>query len=246
MLADRESALQSSYLPIQKGLENELSVVKRYQVLTLETVKGASAFVRGAGRHGQFGSGGGGAAAAATSVGSGSGGRKYDCVTFDLGGVVIDSPIVMIMEHERELGLPPHTLNRLMQYSKAFSDLETGNCNLVQFCERFTAECVASGRLTSPPDALSKLNIRGLFERMERALTVRPHFIAAIQALKRAGYTVCALTNNWRWDWSPKATASSVGSSGGDKSTVAQSTAQYWRSVDQFYAQFDLVCVYVA
>ncbi len=33
---------------------------------------------------------------------------------FDLGGVLIDSPLVFIAEYEAELGLPKHTLNRLI------------------------------------------------------------------------------------------------------------------------------------
>jgi hypothetical protein len=94
---------------------------------------------------------------------------------------------------------------------------------------------VNSGQLSA--SACAALDIRSLFARMQHALTVRPHFVAAVRALRRAGLKVCALTNNWRWEWDektqpPTKTGSALSGAG---------AAQYWLSMDAFYSEFDVV-----
>ena len=81
---------------------------------------GAKKFASGAGRGGDFSefssssksSTTSPATLAASSTTPGSEERKFDAVVFDLGGVLIDSPLVFITEYEAELGLPQHTLNK--------------------------------------------------------------------------------------------------------------------------------------
>ena len=39
---------------------------------------------------------------------------SYEAVIFDLGGVVVGSPLHAIAAYERELGLPAHAVNRVV------------------------------------------------------------------------------------------------------------------------------------
>lgn len=94
---------------------------------------------------------------------------------------------------------------------------------------------MGSGQLSA--SACEALDIRALFQRMQHSLSVRPHFVAAIRALRRAGLKVCALTNNWRWEWGQQ---HSTGAGSGSALSGA-GAAQYWQSMDAFYAEFDVV-----
>src|SRR2546426_12776732 len=40
--------------------------------------------------------------------------RRVDAVIFDLGGVVMESPLAAIARYERDHGLPPNTINRVV------------------------------------------------------------------------------------------------------------------------------------
>jgi len=75
----------------------------------------------GVGRHGSFAAFGAGAVpagavspspspAATAPVASAT---RYRAVLFDLGGVVVDSPISIIEGYNQELGLPRHSLNKV-------------------------------------------------------------------------------------------------------------------------------------
>jgi hypothetical protein len=126
MLADRQSTIESSFLPLNAALKNELRITQ-LKLSAQDIQSGAAVFMKGAGRHGQFGAA---PEQKHTQKQSSAAQRAFDCVTFDLGGVIIDSPVVMISEYEKVLGLTPHTLNKLMAFSPAFADLETGRCSL--------------------------------------------------------------------------------------------------------------------
>lgn len=112
-------------------------------------------------------------------------------VIFDLGGVVLDSPLEAVAEYERRKGLPQDFLNRLivrMGSQGAWSRLETGKVSLEAFFESFDAEAASCG---------ARISSRELMEEIARFAQPRPVMIEAIRRLRRAGFRVAALTNNW-------------------------------------------------
>lgn len=128
-----------------------------------------------------------------------SGSRKYTCVIFDLGGVVLDSPIHVIARYERELltklqreqGNRP-SLNKLFAASIHFQRLERGEYkNFTDFTCGFDTECRENWNL--PVDT------KEIFTRINQ-VEPRKVMVEAIQKLRQNGYTVGAITNNWQPD----------------------------------------------
>lgn len=112
-------------------------------------------------------------------------------VIFDLGGVVLDSPLEAIADYERRKGLPPDFLNRLivrLGSQGAWSRLETGKVSLEAFFEAFDAEAASCG---------ASISSRELMDEIARYAQPRHVMIEAIRRLRRAGFRVAALTNNW-------------------------------------------------
>jgi putative hydrolase of the HAD superfamily len=111
-------------------------------------------------------------------------------VVFDLGGVVLDSPLAVFAAYERELGLPVHTLNRAivaLGTASAWARLERGELTMEQFHSAFDSEMAPHGGVSA----------RLLMERIASATAVRPAAVAAIRKLRAAKIKVAALTNNW-------------------------------------------------
>lgn len=114
----------------------------------------------------------------------------FRAVIFDLGGVVLDSPLHAIAAYERELGIPAGFVNRVVVDTGpngAWSRLERGEVSRAGFEADFEAECRAAGH------ALSAATM------MERIATCgpRPEMVDAIRTLREAHYSLAALTNNW-------------------------------------------------
>jgi len=112
-------------------------------------------------------------------------------VVFDLGGVVLGSPLHAIAAFEREAGLPPGCANRTVAETAphgAWSRLERGELPMEDFFAAFEAECAERGHA---------LSARKLFERMAAAAEPRPEMLVAIGAIRRRGLGTAALTNNW-------------------------------------------------
>jgi putative hydrolase of the HAD superfamily len=112
-------------------------------------------------------------------------------VVFDLGGVVLDSPLEVFLHYERELGIPPKTVNRLIVAAGAagaWSRLERGELTMLQFYEAFDREMAGHG-----------LSVSGaaIMARLASATAIRPQALAAIRTLRTSGRKVAALTNNW-------------------------------------------------
>lgn len=112
-------------------------------------------------------------------------------VIFDLGGVVIGSPLHAIRDYERELGLAANAVNRVVVTSGpggAWSRLERGELGLEEFYPAFEADC----RVRDVP-----IDAREMMRRVAEIAVPRPAMLEAIRRLRAARFKVAALTNNW-------------------------------------------------
>jgi len=112
-------------------------------------------------------------------------------VLFDLGGVVLGSPLHAIREYEAELGLERNAINLVAANtapSGAWSRLERGELEMERFYPAFESDCREAG---------IEMDAREMMTRMSDATDPRPVMIEAIRRLRAAGYRVGALTNNW-------------------------------------------------
>jgi putative hydrolase of the HAD superfamily len=115
----------------------------------------------------------------------------FRAVLFDLGGVVVGSPLHAIAGYERELGLPAGCVNRVVAATAphgAWSRLERGELTLDAFYPAFEADCGAAGHV---------LSARVLMERVAAATLPRPAMLEAIRRIRAHGLLVAAVTNNW-------------------------------------------------
>lgn len=116
---------------------------------------------------------------------------KRTAVLFDLGGVVLGSPLQAIREYEAELGLERNAINRVAGGSNpqgAWSRLERGELELDAFYPAFEADCRAAG---------IEMDARVMMQRMSTATEPRAEMLAAIAQLRANAFRVGALTNNW-------------------------------------------------
>src|SRR5262245_33382733 len=116
---------------------------------------------------------------------------RFAGVIFDLGGVVLGSPLHAIARYERACGLPAGFINRVVVSSGpsgAWSRLERGELAVPEFIPAFEADCLAAGqRVAAAP----------MMEAIREESQPRPRMLAAIRALRARGLRVGALTNNW-------------------------------------------------
>jgi putative hydrolase of the HAD superfamily len=115
---------------------------------------------------------------------------SFRAVIFDLGGVVLDSPLHAIAAYERELGIPTGFVNRVVVDtgpSGAWSRLERGELAGRAFEEAFEAECLRSGHALSAATMMARIALCG----------PRPRMLEAIRRIRGSGRAVAALTNNW-------------------------------------------------
>jgi putative hydrolase of the HAD superfamily len=116
---------------------------------------------------------------------------RFAAVIFDLGGVVLGSPLHAIARYERACGLPAGFVNRVVVSTGptgAWSRLERGELAVADFIPAFEADCLVAGeRLAAGP----------MMEAIREESQPRPRMLAAIRALRGHGLRVGALTNNW-------------------------------------------------
>jgi epoxide hydrolase-like predicted phosphatase len=115
-------------------------------------------------------------------------------VLFDLGGVVLDSPLAVFAAYEQELGLPVHTLNKAIVgagHGGAWARLERGELTMREFFEAFDAE-LAAGQVVISAEAL--------MTKIADNTQLRPAMLTAIRTIRSAGLKAGALTNNWSSD----------------------------------------------
>ena len=112
-------------------------------------------------------------------------------VVFDLGGVVLGSPLHAIAAYERENGVPENLVNRVVADTApngAWSRLERGEIEMSRFFRDFEAECEQAG---------AKIDARAMFATMAEASRPRPIMLEAIARIRDRGLITAALTNNW-------------------------------------------------
>ena len=115
----------------------------------------------------------------------------YRAVLFDLGGVVVGSPLHAIAAYEEELGIPAGSVNRVVignGADGAWAQLERGELTLEPFYEAFDRECASAG---------CRLSARTLMERVAGATAPRPAMLEAIRRIRERGLIAAAITNNW-------------------------------------------------
>ena len=115
-------------------------------------------------------------------------------VIFDLGGVVLGSPLHAIAAFEREHAIPAGFVNRLVADTGAegaWGQLERGRFGLAEFVPAFEAECRAAGQT---------LDAGSMMRRMADASKPRPIMLEAIRRIRAADLLAAALTNNWASD----------------------------------------------
>lgn len=115
----------------------------------------------------------------------------FRAVIFDLGGVVLDSPLDAIACYEADLGIPAGHINRVVASSGpegAWSRLERGELGVAEFSPAFERECSAAGHAISATEMLARIAVSS---------GPRPSMLGAIRTLRGRGLAVGALTNNW-------------------------------------------------
>jgi len=116
----------------------------------------------------------------------------YAAVIFDIGGVVVGSPLHAIADYERAQGIDAGTINRIIVGAGAegsWARLERGEITPEQFFPIFDAECATAGCNASG---------RVMMAAMADATVPRPAMIAAIDRIRESGRKTAALTNNWK------------------------------------------------
>jgi putative hydrolase of the HAD superfamily len=113
-------------------------------------------------------------------------------VLFDMGGVVMDSPLRALARYEAARGLAPNAISRVVAAggeTGAWARLERGELTAETFCAPFEADCRAHG-----------LEVDGaaIMAAIAEAGVARPAMLEAIRRIRARGLRVGALTNNWR------------------------------------------------
>lgn len=114
----------------------------------------------------------------------------FRAVLFDLGGVVITSPMAEFAAYERRAGLPDGFLRRLNATdpdTNPWARFERGEVDEARFVELFEAEARASGHQVDAHQVLATL-----------AGEVHPEMVTALHRLRAAGIARAAVTNNVR------------------------------------------------
>jgi putative hydrolase of the HAD superfamily len=117
---------------------------------------------------------------------------NYEAVIFDIGGVVVGSPLHAIADYERASGIPAGTINRIIVATGAagaWARLERGELTTEEFFPVFDRECAAGG---------CTLSGRAMMAAMAEATVPRPAMLEAIRRIRGSGRKTAALTTNWK------------------------------------------------
>jgi putative hydrolase of the HAD superfamily len=109
-------------------------------------------------------------------------------VVFDLGGVITESPMHAFAAYEAEAGLPDGLIRRLNSTdpdTNAWARYERNELDVDGFRAAFEAEAAAAGYRVDASRVLAAL-----------AGELRPEMVAAVGALRAAGFPLALLSNN--------------------------------------------------
>src|ERR1700674_1020795 len=112
-------------------------------------------------------------------------------VIFDLGGVVVPSPLDVFRAYEVQHGLPHRFLSEVVVETGehgAWSRFERGELDARGFAAAFEAECADAGGVVVVSDLLVQI---------ASGPGPRPEMLAALGAIRDHGLRTAALTNNW-------------------------------------------------
>lgn len=141
--------------------------------------------------------------------------QTIKAIFFDIGGVLIKSPLIAIHTYEREKGLPKDWLNVHIAkrgHGGAWQRLERDELELYAFYKEFGEELSDAtrgneyyrewcrSRNVEVPHLPESVTIEGreLFGRMMRSAEFDPYILAAIHTLRASGrFRIVALTNNY-------------------------------------------------
>jgi putative hydrolase of the HAD superfamily len=115
-------------------------------------------------------------------------------VIFDLGGVVMPSPIDTFRAYEARTGLPHRFISQVVVgggEDGAWSRFERGELDPAGFVAAFERECAAAG---------GTVDVTALLAEISSGAGPRPTYLEAIRRIRVAGLKTAALTNNWRRD----------------------------------------------
>jgi putative hydrolase of the HAD superfamily len=115
----------------------------------------------------------------------------YRAVLFDIGGVVVGSPLEAIARYEREQGIPAGFINRVVVSAGAegaWSRLERGELTLEAFYPAFDRDCETAG---------CRIAARELMGLVAGSTVPRPAMLEAIRLIRARGLLAAAVTNNW-------------------------------------------------
>jgi putative hydrolase of the HAD superfamily len=117
---------------------------------------------------------------------------RFDAVVFDLGGVVVPSPLDAFRAYEARAGLPHRFLSEVVLAggdNGSWSRLERGELQMDEFSDEFEAECAMAG---------GTVDVDELFAEVHSSSGPRPEMVGAITRIRAEGLKTGALTNNWR------------------------------------------------
>jgi putative hydrolase of the HAD superfamily len=115
----------------------------------------------------------------------------WRAVIFDLGGVVLPSPLHTFRAYEARHGLPRRFLSEVVLGGGehgAWARFERGELDPDGFAAAFEAECAAAG---------SPVQAHGLLAELARGGAPHAVMLVALRRIRARGLRTAALTNNW-------------------------------------------------
>ncbi len=116
---------------------------------------------------------------------------SYRAVIFDLGGVVVGSPLHAIAAYERDTGILEGSINKIVVSTGpdgAWSRLERGELTLEAFYPAFEADCESHG---------CRISARAMMGLVAESTQPRPAMLEAIRRIRAYRLLAAAVTNNW-------------------------------------------------
>ena len=124
--------------------------------------------------------------------------KKPKAVIFDLGGVVVPSPLPIFQNFEAKYGLKANSIVDTIKLSGnegAFAKLERGEIPVERFSEPFARDYLAHTGVEIPPGQFAEF-----MHELADIAKLKPvnEVIAMIEKLRRQGIKTAILTNNFR------------------------------------------------